>query len=90
MQWDGRFFDPDRATDPFEELNGPWVKLGAFEKAVDFFGTGSFWIMQAPGHMPGNLCALVRQARDQWILLGSDCCHSRFGETYCMFFRACR
>ena len=77
IQWDGRFFDPERATERWEELHGPWVPFGPFDKALDYFGDGSFWIMQAPGHMAGNLCAAARLQDGQWVLLGSDCCHSR-------------
>ena len=77
VQWEGRYFDPVRATNKFEQPNGPWVKFGPFEKALDFFGTGSFWIVQAPGHMQGNLCAVVRLESGEWVVLGSDCSHSR-------------
>ncbi|KAK7191705.1 hypothetical protein PSPO01_02154 [Paraphaeosphaeria sporulosa] len=76
-QWDGRFFDPERATERAEELGGPWAPFGPFQKAMDFFGDGSFWVIQAPGHMPGNLCAAARLESGDWVLLGSDCCHSR-------------
>ncbi|KAJ5242767.1 uncharacterized protein N7469_001094 [Penicillium citrinum] len=76
-QWDGRFFDPINSTERWETLAGPWVPFGHFEKAMDFFGDGSFWIIQAPGHMPGNLCACARLENGEWVLLGSDCCHSR-------------
>lgn len=77
-QWDGRFFDPENKTETWEELNGPWEKFGPFTKALDYFGDGSFWIIQAPGHMPGNLCAVVKLEDGEWVLLGSDCCHSRY------------
>lgn len=77
MQWDGRFFDPERATERCEELKGPWEPFGPFERALDYFGDGSFWIMQAPGHMAGNMCAAARLRGGEWVLLGSDCCHSR-------------
>lgn len=80
VQWDGRYFDPKRATQNWKSFDGPWVKFGAFEKAMDFFGNGSFWVIQAQGHMPGNLCAAAHVAKDEWILLGSDCCHTRFGK----------
>ncbi|OJJ55817.1 hypothetical protein ASPSYDRAFT_48061 [Aspergillus sydowii CBS 593.65] len=75
--WDGRYFDPERATERWETLAGPWVAFGPFERAMDFFGDGSFWVIQAPGHMPGNLCACARLQSGEWIMLGSDCCHSR-------------
>jgi glyoxylase-like metal-dependent hydrolase (beta-lactamase superfamily II) len=45
---------------------------------MDYFGDGSFWVIQAPGHMPGNLCAALRLEDGEWVLLGSDCCHSRY------------
>jgi glyoxylase-like metal-dependent hydrolase (beta-lactamase superfamily II) len=75
--WDGRFFDPERATENWETLQGPWVPFGPFSNAIDFLGDGSFWIIQAPGHMPGNLCACIRLENGEWVMLGSDCCHSR-------------
>lgn len=77
MQWDGRFFDPVNASERWETLSGPWTAFGPFERAMDFFGDGSFWVIQAPGHMPGNLCAAAKLQSDEWVLLGSDCCHSR-------------
>jgi glyoxylase-like metal-dependent hydrolase (beta-lactamase superfamily II) len=79
LQWDGRFFDPKQATERWKELEGAWVPFGPFEKALDFFNDGSFWVMQAPGHMAGNLCAAARLKGGEWVLLGSDCCHSRYG-----------
>ncbi|KAH7075529.1 beta-lactamase-like protein [Paraphoma chrysanthemicola] len=75
--FDGRFFDPERRTEKWETLKGPWVDFGPFKAAMDFFGDGSLWVCQAPGHMPGNLCAVVRVEGGDWVLLGSDCCHSR-------------
>lgn len=77
LQWDGRFFDPERATERWSELQGPWVPFGPFESALDYFGDGSFWVIRAPGHMAGNLCAAARIKGGEWVLLGSDCCHSR-------------
>jgi glyoxylase-like metal-dependent hydrolase (beta-lactamase superfamily II) len=78
LQWDGRFFDPVRATEKWAEFSGPWEPFGPFELAHNYFGDGSFWIIQAPGHMPGNLCAAARIEGGHWVLLGSDCSHSRY------------
>jgi len=77
QQWDGHYFDPENGTENWKELDGPWIPFGPFDKALDFFGDGTFWVIQAPGHMPGNLCAAARIKGQKWVLLGSDCCHSR-------------
>ncbi|KAK6365478.1 hypothetical protein LTS17_011197 [Exophiala oligosperma] len=76
-KWDANFFDPERATEKAEELKGEWQPFGPFPKALDFFGDGSLWILQAPGHMVGNLAAAARLANGEWVILGSDCCHSK-------------
>jgi hypothetical protein len=81
--WDGHFFDTKHQTEKFSEYSGPWQKFGAFEKAFDFFGDGSLWVIQAPGHMPGNLICCCRIESGEWLILGSDCAHSRY-------IRACR
>ncbi|KAF2815575.1 uncharacterized protein BDZ99DRAFT_567401 [Mytilinidion resinicola] len=80
--WDGRFFDSDGyASENWAEITGEWKQFGPFERALDFFGDGSFMIIDAPGHMPGNLAAAARLSLNgsasSWILLASDCCHSR-------------
>lgn len=54
------------------------MPFGPFDRAMDLFGDASFWIIQAPGHMPGNLCACAKLAMGEWVVLGSDCCHSRY------------
>ncbi|KAF2462455.1 beta-lactamase-like protein [Lineolata rhizophorae] len=78
VQWDGRIFGDDATrTMDWGELQGPWVEWASFNRAMDFFGDGSFWVMQAPGHMPGNMCAAAKlQDGGEWVVLGSDCCHS--------------
>ncbi|KZO99395.1 Metallo-hydrolase/oxidoreductase [Calocera viscosa TUFC12733] len=56
-----------------------WQKVGSFEAAWDFFGDGSLYLMQAPGHCPGHQVALCRVSTspDTYVLLGGDTCHSR-------------
>jgi len=76
-QCHGQFFDPELKTENCAELEGSWQRFGPFEKAMDFFGDGSFWIMKAPGHMAGNLCAAARLETGEWVVMASDCCHSR-------------
>jgi hypothetical protein len=50
-------------------------------KALDYFGDGSFYILDAPGHAIGHVCALARVAsgrspeKDTFIFMGGDACH---------------
>lgn len=39
-------------------------------QAHDFFGDGSLYIMNAPGHAIGHISALVRTTEDTFVLLG--------------------
>lgn len=61
------------------ELSAPpspeWEPLGLFPFAHDFFGDGSFYIINAPGHVNGHLNGLARIGPKRWVLLGSDSCH---------------
>jgi glyoxylase-like metal-dependent hydrolase (beta-lactamase superfamily II) len=64
----------------FRELDfdkDEWRPLGPFARAVDYFGDGSFFIIDAPGHMDGHLGALAKTGEDEWIFMGGDCCHHR-------------
>ncbi|KAF9261631.1 Metallo-hydrolase/oxidoreductase [Marasmius fiardii PR-910] len=44
---------------------------------IDYFKDGSLYLLDAPGHIPGHLNALVRVAPNSFILLAADCCHNR-------------
>lgn len=52
-------------------------------KAVDWFGDGSFYLLETPGHAVGHISALARttisddgdHSKDTFVLLGGDCCH---------------
>lgn len=64
----------------FRELsfeNEQWSPLGPFDRAHDFFGDGSFFLIDTPGHMPGHLGALALTGQDEWVFMGGDCCHHR-------------
>lgn len=54
-------------------------KIGRFQ-AFDYFGDGSFYILNAPGHTTGHISALVRTTPDTFLFLGGDVCH--FGGSY--------
>lgn len=49
-------------------------KIGSFQ-AHDYFGDGSFYILNTPGHAVGHISALVRTTPDTFAFLGGDICH---------------
>lgn len=52
----------------------PELGLGQF-RAFDYFGDGSFYLLDSPGHAIGHMCALARSTPDTFILMGGDICH---------------
>lgn len=50
------------------------LKIGRF-KAVDWFGDGSFYILDTPGHLLGHICGLARTTRGTFIFMGGDAAH---------------
>ncbi|KAF2096999.1 hypothetical protein NA57DRAFT_77249 [Rhizodiscina lignyota] len=84
--YDGRIWDATMSDLPLWDLPSPanypskWQRLGPFANAHDFFGDGSFWIIDAPGHVAGNLAVLcsarTKTGDRRWILLAADCMHS--------------
>nr|A0A097ZPE4.1 RecName: Full=Cytochrome P450 monooxygenase andK; AltName: Full=Anditomin synthesis protein K; Flags: Precursor [Aspergillus stellatus]BAP81865.1 AndK [Aspergillus stellatus] len=52
------------------------VKVGPFD-GVDYFGDGSFYLLNAPGHSVGHMCGLARvtTAPDTFIFMAADGCH---------------
>ncbi|KAI0425647.1 beta-lactamase-like protein [Xylaria sp. FL1042] len=53
---------------------GDKLQVGEF-RAVDFFGDGSFYLLDSPGHAVGHMCALARTTPSTFILMGADGCH---------------
>ncbi|KAI0158507.1 beta-lactamase-like protein [Pestalotiopsis sp. NC0098] len=53
-------------------------RIGAF-RAYDFFGDGSFYLLDTPGHAVGHVAGLARtttgEDRDTFIFMGGDLCH---------------
>jgi glyoxylase-like metal-dependent hydrolase (beta-lactamase superfamily II) len=51
-------------------------KIGRFD-AFDYFGDGSFYILDSPGHTIAHVCALARvtTSPDSYIFMGGDACH---------------
>ncbi|KAE9368315.1 Metallo-hydrolase/oxidoreductase [Stipitochalara longipes BDJ] len=50
------------------------LKIGQF-RAHDFFGDGSFYLLDVPGHAIGHMCGLARTTESSFVLLGADACH---------------
>ena len=50
--------------------------LGPFAHALDFYGDGSLYIVDAPGHLPGHINVLARTSADgSWVYLAGDSAH---------------
>jgi glyoxylase-like metal-dependent hydrolase (beta-lactamase superfamily II) len=52
----------------------PNFKIGRFQ-AFDYFGDGSFYLLDVPGHAIGHMCGLSRTTANTFVLLGADTCH---------------
>jgi len=60
-----RFVDFDKESE----------RLGPFPQALDYYGDGSLYIVNAAGHLPGHVNVIARTSPDAWILLGGDSAH---------------
>ncbi|EED24351.1 hypothetical protein TSTA_077180 [Talaromyces stipitatus ATCC 10500] len=60
----------------FSSGNKSCIKYGAF-RAIDFFGDGSFFLLDTPGHAVGHIAGLARTTTspDTFIFMGGDVCH---------------
>ncbi|KAG8710777.1 hypothetical protein FRC11_004142 [Ceratobasidium sp. 423] len=52
----------------------PELHIGQF-RALDYFGDGSFYLLDSPGHAVGHICGLARTTPDTFVFLGGDICH---------------
>lgn len=52
-----------------------WMPLGSFPHTLDFFGDGSLYVVDSPGHLYGHVNLLARVGAHRYIYLGGDCCH---------------
>lgn len=50
------------------------LRIGNFA-AFDFFGDGSFYLLDSPGHAIGHMCGLARTTPTSFVFLGGDICH---------------
>lgn len=84
------FVDPDSCHSPiaFSSIRPPEdrlrfitaselnVAIGPYPHAMDIFGDGSMYIVDASGHADGHINILARTSPDgAWILLGADSAH---------------
>ncbi|KAF7323928.1 Metallo-beta-lactamase superfamily protein [Mycena kentingensis (nom. inval.)] len=56
------------------DLEKSSLTIGGF-RAHDYFGDGSFYLLDVPGHQHGHLSALARVAENDFVFLGADACH---------------
>ncbi|KAG6830368.1 hypothetical protein H0H87_008314 [Tephrocybe sp. NHM501043] len=53
-----------------------WTPVGPFPRALDFYGDGSLYIVDAAGHHHGHLAILARTSPDGgWLFLAGDSAH---------------
>lgn len=65
----------DAHTAAKRQLQHEWSVLAHFPHTVDYFGDGSMYIIDSPGHLRGHLNLLLRTGPSKWVYLGGDCCH---------------
>ncbi|KAL1303361.1 hypothetical protein AAFC00_006758 [Neodothiora populina] len=53
---------------------GTGRKVGRFN-AYDYFGDGSFYLLDTPGHAQAHICGLARTTADTFIIMGGDASH---------------
>ena len=49
-------------------------QIGGMEY-YDFFGDGSFYLLNTPGHAVGHISALARTTPETFVFMGGDICH---------------
>ncbi|KAI2618409.1 beta-lactamase-like protein [Hypoxylon sp. NC1633] len=72
------FLETDTAGREVQELDftSSGLKIGRFP-ALDYFGDGSFYLLDCPGHCVGHVCGFARVSSnpDSYILMGGDVIH---------------
>lgn len=73
----GRILESDYEGRELKEITfDQGLKIGRFD-AFDYFGDGSFYLLDSPGHAIGHMCGLARvtSSPNSFILMGGDICH---------------
>lgn len=78
---DGVVLDADIGGRSIHEIdfNARPLRVGGFD-AFDYFGDGSFYLLDAPGHSIGHMTALARVTANElnnssFVFMGADACH---------------
>ncbi|CAK7202831.1 hypothetical protein SEUCBS139899_005558 [Sporothrix eucalyptigena] len=74
---------PERPDSPVlaSDLKGHRLHEPLYETNVagfaahDYFGDGSFYILDVPGHATGHICGLARTTPESFVFLGADAYH---------------
>jgi glyoxylase-like metal-dependent hydrolase (beta-lactamase superfamily II) len=73
------FFEDTFKDRKVNELSFSHLVVAGY-RAVDYFGDGSLYVLDTPGHAVGHISALVRTTVDTFVFLGGDICH--FGGSF--------
>jgi glyoxylase-like metal-dependent hydrolase (beta-lactamase superfamily II) len=65
----------DTTTAASKQTEHVWKPFAGFPATVDFFGDGSVYVVDSPGHLYGHVNLLVHTGPQKWVYLGGDCCH---------------
>ena len=69
------FVDSEQQVPELSESK-EWAPLGPFPWALDLYGDGSLYVVDAPGHIPGHINIMARTSADGgWLYLGGDSVH---------------
>jgi glyoxylase-like metal-dependent hydrolase (beta-lactamase superfamily II) len=60
---------------PASAAKWAWRPLAGFPAVLDFFGDGSLYVIDSPGHLYGHVNLLARLGEQRYVYLGGDCCH---------------
>ncbi|KAI1347839.1 hypothetical protein F5Y01DRAFT_307252 [Xylaria sp. FL0043] len=52
-----------------------WQPFSGFPRTIDFFGDGSVYVIDSPGHIHGHVNLLAHVGEKKYVYLGGDCCH---------------
>ncbi|PTB66184.1 Metallo-hydrolase/oxidoreductase [Trichoderma citrinoviride] len=66
-----------QAKPPAAAASWTWKPFDELPHTLDFFGDGSLYVVDTPGHIYGHVNLLARLGERRWVYLAGDCCHDR-------------